>query len=52
LSKAKQAIETKKRKDLATLLQELSEIKQNIERVEEKQFRLANLMKFYTGEFA
>ena len=44
--------EDKRRKDLNTLLRELDEIKQNIERVAEKQHRLANLMSFYTGEFA
>ena len=44
--------ETKRRKDLNTLLKELDEIKQNIERVAEKQHRLANLMGFYSGEFA
>ena len=45
-------LESKRRKDLNTLLKELEEIKQNIERVAEKQHRLANLMSFYTGEFA
>ena len=44
-------LEAKRRKDLNTLLKELDEIKQNIERVAEKQHRLANLMSFYTGEF-
>lgn len=39
-----------KRKDLATLLGELEEIKQNIEVVEEKRLRLANLVKFYSGD--
>ena len=34
------------------ILKELDEIKQNIERVAEKQHRLKNLMSFYTGEFA
>ena len=48
----KDSLETKRRKDLNTLLKELDEIKQNIERVAEKQHRLANLMSFYTGEFA
>ena len=48
----KESLETKRRKDLNTLLKELDEIKQNIERVAEKQHRLANLMSFYTGEFA
>ena len=42
----------KRRKDLNTLLKELEEIKQNIEKAAEKQHRLANLMGFYTGEFA
>ena len=45
-------LENKRRKDLNTLLKELDEIKQNIERVAEKQHRLKNLMSFYTGEFA
>lgn len=45
-------LENKQRKDLNTLLKELEEIKQNIERVAEKQHRLANLMGFYSGEFA
>lgn len=45
-------LESKRRKDLNTLLKELDEIKQNIERAAEKQHRLANMMKFYTGEFA
>ena len=39
-------------KDLDTLLKELNEIKQNIEKVAEKQKILANLMSFYTGELA
>lgn len=45
-------LESKRRKDLKTLLKELDEIKQNIERVAEKQHRLANLMGFYSGNFA
>ena len=45
-------LESKRRKDLNTLLRELDEIKQNIEKVAEKQHRLANLMSFYTGVFA
>ncbi|MBE7703682.1 MAG: hypothetical protein E7Z89_06500 [Cyanobacteria bacterium SIG28] len=50
---AKEAsLESTHRKDLNTLLKELEEIKQNIERVAEKQHRLANLMSFYSGEFA
>lgn len=45
-------LETQRRKDLNTLLRELDEIKQNIEKAAEKQHRLANLMSFYSGEFA
>ena len=45
-------LERKRRKDLKTLLKELDEIKQNIEKVAEKQHRLANLMGFYSGDFA
>ena len=45
-------LEERRRKDLNTLLRELEEIKQNIEKVAEKQHRLANLMGFYSGEFA
>lgn len=45
-------LESRRRKDLNTLLKELEEIKQNIERVAEKQHRLANLRMFYSGEFA
>lgn len=43
-------LESKRRKDLNTLLKELDDIKQGIERAAEKQHRLANLMRFYTGE--
>ena len=45
-------LEDRRRKDLSTLLKELDEIKQNIEKVAERQHRLANLMGFYSGEFA
>jgi hypothetical protein len=45
-------LENRRRKDLNTLLKELDEIKQNIEKAAEKQHRLANLMGFYSGEFA
>ena len=45
-------LESRQRKDLNTLLKELNEIKTNIEKAAEKQQRLANLMSFYTGEFA
>ena len=48
----KDNLETRQRKDLNTLLKELDDIKQNIEKVAEKQHRLKNLMSFYTGEFA
>lgn len=50
--KREERLETIRRKDLNTLLRELDEIKQNIERVAEKQHRLANLMRLYTGDFA
>lgn len=50
--KREDRLESKRRKDLNTLLKELEEIKQNIEMVAEKQHRLANLMGFYSGEFA
>ena len=45
-------LESRQRKDLNTLLKELEEIKKNIEKAAEKQHRLANLMGYYTGEFA
>ena len=45
-------LESEQRKDLNTLLKELDEIKKNIEKAVEKQHRLANLVGFYTGEFA
>ena len=48
----KDSLESKRRKDLNTLLKELDEIRQNIERVAEKQHRLANLMSFYSEDFA
>ena len=50
--KRKDSLENRQRKDLNTLLKELEDIKQNIERVAEKQHRLTNLMKFYSDEFA
>lgn len=37
------------RKSLEILLKELDEIKEGIERTKEKQFRLSNLMKFYSN---
>ncbi len=46
------SLESRRRKDLNTLLKELDEIKQNIEKAAEKQHRLANLMRLYTGNFA
>ena len=51
-AKKEASLESNRRKDLNTLLKELDEIKQSIERAAEKQHRLANLMGFYTGEFA
>jgi hypothetical protein len=50
--KREASLETRRHKDLNTLLKELDEIKQNIEKAAEKQHRLANLMGFYTGDFA
>ena len=50
IHKREERLENKRRKDLNTLLKELDEIKQNIEKVAEKQHRLANLMSFYSGE--
>ena len=51
--KRKESLEKRKRrKDLDTLIRELNEIKQNIEKVAEKQHQLANLMNFYKNEFA
>ena len=41
-----------RRKDLQTLLDELEEIKRNIELVNEKKIVLENLMKFNHGELA
>ena len=51
-AKKEDCLESQRRKDLNTLLKELSEIKQTIERAAEKQHRLTNLMGFYTGNFA
>jgi len=45
-------LESNQRKNLETLLKELDEIKEQIERIAEKQQRLANLMSFYSGNFA
>ena len=42
----------RKRKNLQTLLEELEEIKRNIERISEKQIFLDNLVKFNQGRFA
>ena len=52
IEKKEERLESNRRKDLNTLLKELDEIKQSIEKAAEKQHRLANLMSFYTGEFA
>lgn len=41
-----------RRKDLKTLLDELDEIKRNIEHVNEKKLILENLMRFNRGELA
>ena len=49
--KRKESLENRQRKDLNTLLRELDEIKQNIEKVAEKQHQLANLMSFYNKDF-
>lgn len=38
------------RKDVATLLAELEDIKNAFERIEEKKIRLQNLMMFYRGD--
>jgi len=46
------SLETQRRKDIDTLLRELDEIRQNIQRVAEKQQRLADLMRFYTQDYA
>lgn len=40
------------RKDVATLLAELEEIKNHFEKLEEKKIRLQNLMRFYKGDLA
>ena len=45
-------LESRRRKDLNTLLKELDEIKLSIEHATEKQHRLTNLVGFYTGELA
>ena len=45
-------LESKRRKDLNTLLRELDEIKLSIQKAAEKQHRLANLMMNYTSNFA
>ena len=45
------SLEGRRRKDLNTLLKELEDIRQTIEKAAEKQHRLANLMQFYTGEY-
>lgn len=46
------SLETQQRKDVNTLLRELDEIRQNIEKVAEKQQKLAELMSFYTRGYA
>ena len=52
LNERKDNLENRQRKDLNTLLKELEDIRQNIERVAEKQHRLANLMQYYVQDFA
>jgi hypothetical protein len=52
LSMKEASLESKRRKDLNTLLKELEDIKQSIEKAAEKQHRLANLMCSYIGDFA
>ena len=47
--KTKQQVELQ-RKDVATLLAELEDIKNAFERIEEKKIRLQNLMMFYRGD--
>lgn len=51
-TKKEEKREERQRKDLATLLAELEEIKNGFEKIQEKQIRLQNLMKFYRGELA
>ena len=46
------SLETQQRKDVNTLLRELDEIRQNIEKVAEKQQKLANLMRFHNEGYA
>lgn len=50
--KVREEVKTIQRKDVATLLAELEEIKNGFERLEEKKIRLQNLMNFYRGELA
>lgn len=45
-------LESRRRKDLDTLLKELDEIRQNIDKIAEKQQKLVNLMRFYTEDYA
>jgi hypothetical protein len=44
-----QCMTKQERKDLATLLIELEDIKQDFKRISEHKDRLCNLMKFYNG---
>ena len=46
------SLETQQRKDVNTLLRELDEIRQNIEKVAEKQQKLANLKRFHNEGYA
>ena len=49
-TKKEERLESRNRKNLKTLLKELDEIRQSIERAAEKQHRLANLLNFYNGK--
>ena len=46
------SLETQQRKDVNTILRELDEIRQNIEKVAEKQQKLAELMSFHNQGYA
>ena len=50
VEKREQQTNSYQRKDVATLLAELEDIKNAFERIEEKKIRLQNLMMFYRGD--
>ena len=50
VEKSEQQTNSYQRKDVATLLAELEDIKNAFERIEEKKIRLQNLMMFYRGD--